>query len=53
MTASLNGHVEIVQILIKHDANVNQAREVKICVYVFVFVYICVCARVSMMCSQM
>ena len=53
MAASVNGHVEIVQILIKHDANVNQAKKVKICVFVFVFVYICVCARVSMMCSQM
>ena len=38
-----NGHQDTVQILLKHDADVNYADKVNM--YMFVRVYVCVCAR--------
>ena len=34
MSASDNGHQDVVQLLIKHDADVNHATKVHVCMYV-------------------
>ena len=39
MSASDNGHQDVVQLLIKHDADVNHADEVCMCVCIFSFLF--------------